>query len=138
MAAAVHAYLRSWHVHRYANAQPVIDCPSQFADVAATTTPAYCPSRSIQLNGSAIPLFNSTTYYDKMLWAATWMYKVRTTLHVAPLHCTPTNEATTLPAYRPSKSIQINGGATPLFNSTTYYDKMLCAATWMYKVRSAS
>ena len=62
---------------RYANAQPVVSCPSQFADVAPTTVATYCPSRSIQLNGSSIPLFNSTTYYDKMLWAATWMYKVR-------------------------------------------------------------
>ena len=61
---------------RYANAQPVISCPSQFADVAPTAVTPYCPSRSIQLNGSSIPLFNSTTYYDKMLWAATWMYKV--------------------------------------------------------------
>ena len=62
---------------RYANAQPLVTCPSQFADVASTTLPTYCASREIQLNGSAIPLFNSTTYYDKMMWAAAWMYKVR-------------------------------------------------------------
>jgi hypothetical protein len=33
-----------------------------------------CPA-SVQLNGSAIPLYNSSSIYDKLLWAATWMYK---------------------------------------------------------------
>ena len=46
----------------------------------------YCPSTSIQLNGSSIPLFNSTTYYDKLTFAAAWMYRVSKPwwLH---LHC---------------------------------------------------
>lgn len=29
----------------------------------------------LNLNGSAIGLYNSTSYYDKLLWAAGWMYR---------------------------------------------------------------
>ena len=66
------------HMHgacRYQNSQPLINCPSTYAQGA---TGVYCPSTSIQLNGSSIPLFNSTTYYDKLVWAAVWMYRVST------------------------------------------------------------
>lgn len=40
------------------------------------TTLSTCPSITLQLNGSAIPLYNSTTYYDKLLWSAAWLYRV--------------------------------------------------------------
>lgn len=71
-------------VRRYMNAQPIVACKSQFADTALDTSATYCPSTSIQLNGSSIPLFNSTTYYDKMMWAAAWMYKVSLLSNSAP------------------------------------------------------
>lgn len=34
-----------------------------------------CPSLEVYLNGSAIALYKSDSYYDDLLWAAAWMYK---------------------------------------------------------------
>ncbi|KAK9842280.1 hypothetical protein WJX81_004432 [Elliptochloris bilobata] len=62
---------------------------------AKGSTGAQCIPASVQLNGSAVPLYNGTTYYDCLLWAATWMYKATgdgaylddaTTFYVAHLY----------------------------------------------------
>lgn len=54
----------------------VLSCESQYAKAlqGANSVPV-CISESQQLNGSAVALYNSSTIYDKLLWAATWMYR---------------------------------------------------------------
>lgn len=34
-----------------------------------------CSEQERNLNGSAIQLYNDTTYYDDLIFAATWLYK---------------------------------------------------------------
>lgn len=34
-----------------------------------------CTEQQINMNGSAIALYNDTTYYDDLIFAATWLYK---------------------------------------------------------------
>ena len=63
-------------MRRYQAAQPIDACPTDYADGTTGTVTSTCPSITLQLNGSAIPLYNSTTYYDKLLWSAAWLYKV--------------------------------------------------------------
>jgi hypothetical protein len=54
----------------------VLPCEEQYAKkLAGSNVVPVCVPASVQLNGSAIPLYNSSSIYDKLLWAATWMYK---------------------------------------------------------------
>ena len=60
----------------YSSGVHVQSCESQYAKAlqGANTVPV-CISEAAQLNGSAVALYNSSTIYDKLLWAATWMYR---------------------------------------------------------------
>ena len=51
-------------------------CEDQYAKAlqGANVVPV-CVTAAAQLNGSAIALYNSSSVYDKLLWAATWMYR---------------------------------------------------------------
>ena len=51
-------------------------CEDQYAKAlqGANVVPV-CISAAAQLNGSAVALYNSSSVYDKLLWAATWMYR---------------------------------------------------------------
>lgn len=53
----------------------VASCEDQYAKAlqGANVVPV-CVSAAAQLNGSAVALYNSSSVYDKLLWAATWMY----------------------------------------------------------------
>ena len=44
-------------------------------DISLQLAIPLCPPLSIALNGSAIELYKSDSYYDDLLWAAGWMYK---------------------------------------------------------------
>jgi endoglucanase len=57
---------------RYGDAASFRACVGPFA---RGSTGAQCVPASVQLNGSAVPLYNGSTYYDCLLWAATWMYR---------------------------------------------------------------
>ena len=57
---------------RYSAALGKLTC-SNFPDPNSNTN--NCTQ--IQTNGSSIPLYDTTTKYDAMLWAALWMYQVR-------------------------------------------------------------
>ena len=54
----------------------VVSCEDQYAKAlqGANVVPV-CVSEAAQLNGSAVALYNSSSIYDKLLWAATWMYR---------------------------------------------------------------
>lgn len=43
--------------------------------VAKGTNLTLCTAQQKNLNGSAIQLYNDTTYYDDLIFAATWLYK---------------------------------------------------------------
>jgi endoglucanase len=60
---------------RYSQLVRVTPCLSQFARSSDPAVAAACKTFDVQTKGSAIPLYNSTTYYDDLLWAAAWMYK---------------------------------------------------------------
>ena len=51
-------------------------CMSAYARarIGSTVTTDPCPEPTAYANGSALVYFNSTTYYDDMLWAASWLY----------------------------------------------------------------
>lgn len=58
--------------------QPV--CPSMTSAaymeaVAKGSNLTMCTPQQANLNGSAIGLYNDTTYYDDLIFAATWLYK---------------------------------------------------------------
>ena len=58
----------------------VPDCPNvlsaaYLAEVAAGENVTVCSEQEINLNGSAIALYNDTSYYDDLTFAATWLYK---------------------------------------------------------------
>jgi hypothetical protein len=54
----------------------VLSCEDQYAkNLQGANTVPVCLSAAQQLNGSAIAYYNSTSVYDKLLWAATWMYR---------------------------------------------------------------
>lgn len=54
----------------------MLPCEEQYAKkLQGSNLVPVCVPASVQLNGSAIPLYNSSSIYDKLLWAATWMYK---------------------------------------------------------------
>ena len=58
----------------------VPDCPNvlsaaYLAEVAAGTNVTVCSQQDINLNGSAIALYNDTSYYDDLTFAATWLYR---------------------------------------------------------------
>lgn len=58
--------------------QPV--CPSMtsaaYLEAAAKgSNLTLCTPQQKNLNGSAIQLYNDTTYYDDLIFAATWLYK---------------------------------------------------------------
>ena len=60
----------------YSSGVHVRSCESQYAKaLQGNNTVPVCISEAAQLNGSAVALYNSTTIYDKLLWAATWMYR---------------------------------------------------------------
>ena len=55
-------------------------CPSQYSQVylasLETEDPlTLCTAQEANLNGSAVALYNGTTYYDALMWAAAWMFK---------------------------------------------------------------
>jgi hypothetical protein len=63
-------------VRSYSQNAVVLPCEAQYAkSLQGSNIVPVCLPASVQLNGSAIPLYNSTTIYDKLLWAATWMYR---------------------------------------------------------------
>lgn len=79
-------------MRRYGEVASFKACVGPFAK---GSTGAQCVPASVQLNGSAVPLYNGTTYYDCLLWAAAWMYKATgdgaylndaTTFYVAHLY----------------------------------------------------
>lgn len=62
--------------HRYSQNVQVLACEEQYAKkLQGSNVVPVCVPASVQLNGSAIPIYNSSSIYDKLLWAATWMYK---------------------------------------------------------------
>ncbi len=91
---------------------------------ARGSTGAQCVPASVQLNGSAVPLYNGSTYYDCLLWAAAWMYRATgdggylddvSTFYVAHLYDETGSEARTLPQPYPTPSrsycrLSIQGG----------------------------
>ena len=62
--------------HSYSSGVHVASCEDQYAKAlqGANVVPV-CISAAAQLNGSAVALYNSSSVYDKLLWAATWMYR---------------------------------------------------------------
>ena len=55
-------------------------CPDPYsqaylASLKTLTPMTLCTPEQKNLNGSAVTLYNGTTYYDALLWGATWMYK---------------------------------------------------------------
>ncbi len=91
-------------MRRYGEVASFKACVGPFAK---GSTGAQCVPASVQLNGSAVPLYNGTTYYDCLLWAAAWMYKATgdgaylndaTTFYVAHLYDETGSEV--LPALR--------------------------------------
>ena len=67
-----------WYMlrHSYSSGVHVASCEDQYAKAlqGANVVPV-CISAAAQLNGSAVALYNSSSIYDKLLWAATWMYR---------------------------------------------------------------
>lgn len=58
----------------------VPDCPDVYSaayleEVAAGDNVTACTEQEINLNGSAIALYNDTSYYDDLTFAATWLYR---------------------------------------------------------------
>ena len=51
-------------------------CMSAYARarIGSTVTGDACPEPTAFANGSALVYFNSSSYYDDMLWAASWLY----------------------------------------------------------------
>ncbi|CAL8470908.1 g10450 [Coccomyxa elongata] len=77
MAAAAQLYDASLKtLGKYSQNAVVLPCEAQYAkSLQGSNVVPVCVPASVQLNGSAIPLYNSSSIYDKLLWAATWMYK---------------------------------------------------------------
>ena len=50
----------------------VYNCATAYSSAANLTT---CTPQEKNLNGSAAGLYNDTSYYDDLTFAATWMYK---------------------------------------------------------------
>ena len=54
----------------------MLSCEDQYAkNLQGANIVPVCLSAAQQLNGSAVVYYNSTSVYDKLLWAATWMYR---------------------------------------------------------------
>jgi hypothetical protein len=66
------------HEGLYASKFPY-SCVSKWAKgrIGATTKPKrpLCVPPTAFAGGSALVFYNSTTYYDDLLWAAAWMYR---------------------------------------------------------------
>ena len=45
------------------------------SQVSAKAKAAACPAPTAYGNGSALVLYNSTSYRDDLVWAAAWLYK---------------------------------------------------------------
>ncbi|DBB00628.1 TPA: hypothetical protein ACH3X3_002312 [Trebouxia sp. C0006] len=81
MTAAVSLYAYATKVYgAYGDGVQVPDCPNvlsaaYLAEVAAGENVTVCSEQEINLNGSAIALYNDTSYYDDLTFAATWLYK---------------------------------------------------------------
>lgn len=60
----------------YSSGVHVASCQDQYAKAlqGSNVVPVCIPATQ-QLNGSAVALYNSSSVYDKLLWAATWMYR---------------------------------------------------------------
>ena len=43
--------------------------------VASGNNASLCSEQEINLNGSAVALYNDTSYYDDLTFAATWLYR---------------------------------------------------------------
>lgn len=68
----------------YSSGVHIQSCEVQYAKaLQGNNSVPVCISQAAQLNGSAVALYNSSTIYDKLLWAATWMY--RCSHHCLPL-----------------------------------------------------
>ena len=65
-------------------------CMSAYARarIGSTVTGDPCPEPTAFANGSALVYFNSTSYYDDMLWAASWLY-LATGAPCPAEHCLP-------------------------------------------------
>ena len=58
----------------------VPSCPNVLSaayleEVADGTNVTVCTEQQINLNGSAVALYNDTSYYDDLTFAATWLYR---------------------------------------------------------------
>ena len=53
------------------------NCLSRYAkaNIGTSTGAASCPAPTDFLEGSASYFYNSTSFYDDLLWTAAWMYK---------------------------------------------------------------
>jgi Glycosyl hydrolase family 9 len=72
--------LRGWILkykccYRHSQLVRTLPCTSQFALGTNPTVLQNCQPFDVQTKGSALNLYNSTSYYDDLLWAAAWMYK---------------------------------------------------------------
>ncbi len=59
---------------------PIPNCPNVLSaayleEVAAGENVTVCSEQEINLNGSALALYNDTSYYDDLTFAATWLYR---------------------------------------------------------------
>lgn len=54
---------------------PNVLSAAYLAEVAAGENVTVCSEQQINLNGSAIALYNDTSYYDDLTFAATWLYR---------------------------------------------------------------
>lgn len=61
--------------NRHSQLVKALPCATQFALGTNPTVLPNCQPFDVQTKGSALNLYNSTTYYDDLLWAAAWMYK---------------------------------------------------------------
>ena len=43
--------------------------------MAAGNNATLCTEQEINLNGSAVALYNDSSYYDDLTFAATWLYR---------------------------------------------------------------
>jgi hypothetical protein len=66
------------------------NCVSPYAKarIGANVTAAPCVAPTSYNQGSALAVYNSTTFYDDLVWAASWMYYATGTPPPPPPRCT--------------------------------------------------
>ena len=89
-------------------------------EVADGTNLTVCSEQDINLNGSAIALYNDTSYYDDLTFAATWLYKATgdsaylteaETWYVAHLYGTSTTSSVSILHSPPPPFVQLRAPA---------------------------